>query len=1067
MYNLIRKHSFLCVVIFLFIPAHFFSQVTFSPKNISGLRLWLNADSVNYSTTPNIDKCYDLSDFHNHAIQNNSAKQPITVASTLNGHKVMRFDGVDDFMAFTPIDSIRSLFMVFKHSTGTATDYPPILGHRSTFDFIGSPGTPLSNNTFIASGITNGLMKMNSIVVNPLTTMKPVNYTILDIIASVNLQAEYITNDRNTFGCWNGDYAEIIIYNTALNSAEISAIENYLVNKYAPTLELGSDIAIPPLNGCTPSYSISITANPDFQNYIWSNGNTTNQINVTQYGEYSVICEDIFGIKHYDTVNVVPTPKNFNYPSTVLCGSNTIIWNTQLDKTAHIFNWQDGSLDSLFVINSPGQYHVTITDTFGCAYISNTLTVTQDNFPTTASLGPDITMCSGNFITLTQGMSPSLTYTWSTSSNNDSLLITTTGLYSVIVTNTNNCVAKDTISVTVQGFAPTANFSLNIGCVNQIVSFTDLSIPPSGNTISNYEWDFGDTASPTNTSTVSNPSHTYTNTGTYTVNLTVTTNTGCAQSIVKLVNVYPVPTSTFSFGTSCQNDSTSFLNQSTGITGYSITSSYWNFGDFPSPTYTSNISSPKHVFANVINYSITLVVTNSAGCASSVTKTLTPYYEVKANFTNGPACLNSPTNFQSTSIIPPTGTPTYAWNFGNSTATSPNPIKTFASSGVYFVTLAVDGTNGCTSTITKLVNVYLPPITSFSIPSFCSKDTANIINLSNPQSGIMASYNWKLNNTTFSTIQSPTLSLTSAGNYSVRLTNVNSFGCKDSTTHSLTIFPLPVVDFSTTPVAFYYENEPVNFIPSVANANSYLWNINGASTYTIQSPTETFNTENSYNISLNLKDQNGCKGSKTKNITVSKRHLDLAVLNVSTTKDNDGFMTVVADIANYGSVPINSFKMGYQISDGGNIKETWNGTLNPNSFYTFTFNATSASLQNSSNNITCVEIEKVNTIIDDNTTNNSFCSSLNIDGIYVGNPLPNPTNGDIVLPITLNRGFDYTIAIYNSVGQIHYEETTKKGIEGLNFVTLNTSSYARGAYIIKVMIDEKIFIKKFIKVSYE
>ncbi len=71
------------------------------------------------------------------------------------------------------------------------------------------------------------------------------------------------------------------------------------------------------------------------------------------------------------------------------------------------------------------------------------------------------------------------------------------------------------------------------------------------------------------------------------------------------------------------------------------------------------------------------------------------------------------------------------------------------------------------------------------------------------------------------------------------------------------------------------------------------------------------------------------------------------------------------------------------------------------------------------------------------------------------------------MPITLNRGFDYTIAIYNSVGQIQYEETTKKGIEGLNFVTLSTSSYARGAYIIKVMIDDKIFIKKFIKVSYE
>ena len=279
--------------------------------------------------------------------------------------------------------------------------------------------------------------------------------------------------------------------------------------------------------------------------------------------------------------------------------------------------------------------------------------------------------------------------------------------------------------------------------------------------------------------------------------------------------------------------------------------------------------------------------------------------------------------------------------------------------------------------------------------------------------------------------------------------------------------PLPAIDFSTNPNSLYYINEPINFIPSISNASSYLWNMNGSSTYTIQSPFETFNPEGNYNITLNVKDQFGCKGSKTKNITVAKRLLDLAILNVNTIKDNNGFMTVVADLANYGSVPINSFKMHYQISDGGYIKETWSGTLNANSFYTYTFNAISASTQNSDNNITCVEIEKVNTIVDDNSTNNSLCNTLSSENIDVSNPIPNPTDGDIVLPIILNRDLDYTISIYNSVGQITYEETTNRGIEGLNFVTINTSSYARGCYIIKVMIDGKIFIKKFIKTSFE
>jgi PKD repeat protein len=246
-----------------------------------------------------------------------------------------------------------------------------------------------------------------------------------------------------------------------------------------------------------------------------------------------------------------------------------------------------------------------------------------------------------------------------------------------------------------------------------------------------------------------------------------------------------------------------------------------------------------------------------------------------------------------------------------------------------------------------------------------------------------------------------------------------------------------------------------------------LWNINSTTTSTLQSPTEAFNTEGLYTISLNLKDQFGCKNSKTKTISVSKRHLDLAILNITTLKDNDGFMTVVADLANYGSVPISSFNMHYQISDAGNIKETWNGNLNPNSFYVYTFNAVTASEKGSSNNITCVKIENVNGVTDDIIINNNLCSTLNSADISVSNPQPNPTDGDITLPITLNRDLDYTISIYNSIGQIQYEETTKKGIEGLNFATLNTSSYARGCYIIKVMIDGKVFIKKFIKTSFE
>lgn len=1041
--------------------------------NLNGLELWLKNDFGVITSGGFVTEWKDASGNNNNCTQSNPSFQPIVNLNIqpINNNGSLTFDGVDDYLSFTTrLTNIRTVFFVIKHN-GINVPYAPILGDNVAYDFLGDD---IGNNIFTATytnpNILNGNIKINKIAIASVTNaVRPSNYSIISLTTSGNVSASQITRDRsNTNRVWGGEYSEVIIYNRPFSGTEIDSIENYLINKYSPTLELGSDISIQPLNGCILSNTVTIQANPNFENYLWSNGNTSNQITVNQYGEYSVICGDIFGTQHFDTIKVIPTPKNFNYPSTILCGNSSITWNTQLNNTENTFNWQDNSTDSLFIINSPGQYYVTITDTLGCEYTSNTLTVIQDNFSTSVSLGSDVSLCSGNSITLISGTNPSLTYTWSTGSNNDSLLITTSGQYSVIVTNTNNCIAMDTININVLGQAPTANFSSSVGCFNSVVSFTNLSTPPIGNTITNSNWNFGDPLSATNTSTSSNTFHTFLDTGTYSINLKVLTEVGCENTITKTIHVAPSPTINFSNGISCQNDSTAFSSSIISSPGYSITSVTWNFGDPASGiANTSNLISPKHLFSNQTTYSVTLFAANNAGCASSLTKSIIVKGQVIANFTNSPPCSNTAVIFQDNSIVPlPSSQFSRLWNFGTSTTTGLTASKTYTSSGIYSVTLTVTGTgtNNCTSKTSKQILVFQPPEANFTIPLFCSKDTITATNQSVSQSGIISSYNWKLNNTSFSSVQNPTLTA-STGTYSLKLIVSNSFNCKDSITKPLTVLPLPNVDFTTNPASNYYINSPINFIPTITNANSYLWNITSIPTSTIQSPIVSFNTEGSYTVSLDLQDQQGCKNSKTKTITVLKRYLDLAVLNVNTIKDNDGFITVEANIANYGSVPVTSFDIHYQISDAGNIKETWNGTLNPNSFYVYTFSAKSATQKNNSNNITCVEIEKANNSIDENIGNNTICNTLNINEISVSNPIPNPTDADITLPIILNDDVDFTIAIYNSTGQIVYEEVTQKGTTGLNFITLPTSVYSRGCYIIKTIIDGKIFIKKFIKIS--
>ncbi len=861
---------------------------------------------------------------------------------------------------------------------------------------------------------------------------------------------------------FNADFLEILIYNKTLDSLERQNLFHYIENKYAPNVDLGSDINI------SNSYCDTVLSSKYyFRNYKWSTGEITPSISVNKSGKYWLRGENIFGDISIDTIMV--TYPNYNKPSqNSICLNDSLIWNTNLPKNQYTFQWQGNSIDSVFSINQIGNYYVKITDSYGCNITSDTVKITIDNFASSVSLGPDLSVCGGNSISLTSGASASLTYTWSDGSHNPSLLINSTGQYSVVVTNTNNCIAKDTIFVTIQGQAPVANFTTNIGCINSIVNFTDLSIPPLGNTITNYDWNFGDNLSSTNTSTLSNPMHTYTSTGTYSISLTVTTNTGCSQSITKTIQIFPKPTVNFTSGLSCQNDNTTFSSLCTSTSGYSIAALNWNFGDISSGSAnTSTLISPSHVYSNQTNYTIKLVATNNVGCKDSLINIIAVNPQVKADFIYSSPCTNTPILFQDNSIYPlPVSANTFTWNLG-STASGLTVSKTYTNTGVYAASLTVRNISGCSSTISKLISVFSPPTASFVIPAFCAKDTIIPTNLSIAQSGIISSYDWKLNGSNFSSIQNPTLSIANAGNFPVRLTITNSFGCKDSISKTITINPLPNVDFTTNPSMYYYINSPVNFIPSITNASSYLWDLSSIGTSTIQSPTTIYNNEGTYTVSLNLQDQQGCQNSVTKTLLVSKRFLDVAILNVNSSKDNDGFMTVQADIANYGSIPVSTLDLSYQISDGGNIKETWNGSLNPNSFFSYTFISKTATQISSTNNITCVVIKKANSINDENQSNNELCNVLNSDEITVSNPIPNPTNAEITLPIILNKEIDFSISIYNSNGQIQYEEKTQKGIVGLNLITLPTANYSRGCYIIKTTIDDKIFIKKFIKINNE
>ena len=889
-----------------------------------------------------------------------------------------------------------------------------------------------------------------------------------------NLQSSQVLTDASatslnkiTLGCdqalggnFTGNFFEIIFFNDSISDGTRDSVLSYIYNKYSQKPNLGSDITIAN-NFC----DTILSPGNHFTHFLWSTGATSPTISVNTSGKYWVRATNIFGQISSDTIHVT-YPGHFLVNDIHFCEGDSYTWNTQLSKNDYTFQWQDNSSDSLFSITQAGNYFVTVTDGFGCSVNSNTIQVTVDHFPSTASLGPDTSLCSGNSIALKHGNDPGNIYQWNDLSTNSSLPVTNSGQYSVVVTNTNSCVAKDTINITIVGQAPTASMSNSAGCKLASTNFTDMSSPPAGNSLTNWRWDFGVPSATNDTSLLQNPSYTYADTGTYVVQLTVKTDVGCVQTTTTSVYVTKKPFVNFTYPIACQNASLPFTG-SVNTYSYPIGSYSWSFGDPASGVNnTSTLANPTHTFSQAMFYPVKLVASNAYGCKDSITKNINVNTEVAANFTYSSPCQNSPIVFQDNSIAPsPNAQNPRLWDFGDGTSTGLSATKTYTNSGTYTVSLKVTGTNGCVSATVKNIDVKLPPVAAFTYTNICIYDTLHLSDISSAQNGTLTTWNWSLDNTSFSSVQNPTLSLSSASTYSVKLQVKNSFNCYDSITHIMTAFSLPVVDFSTNPTGYYYVNTPITFSPNISNGLSYSWNFSSGNISSVQNPTVSFGSANTYTVSLLLEDLQGCKNTSTKTFLVQKRHTDLGILDVRTDLGSDQFYSVEADLANHGTTPITEFIISYQITNSGFIQESWKDSLKPGNVMTFHFNSKSYAGQYSGNRITCVNINSVNLAADDNPSNDRLCRAMNLSEISVLEPFPNPADGDLTLPVVLQQDGIISLMIYDALGQLVYEDSSISALSGLNLLQIPTATFQRGTYILKLNIGNDTFTKKFLKNS--
>ena len=194
--------------------------------------------------------------------------------------------------------------------------------------------------------------------------------------------------------------------------------------------------------------------------------------------------------------------------------------------------------------------------------------------------------------------------------------------------------------------------------------------------------------------------------GIYTLNVTLNT---CATSSAYTFtyNVLPGPTPNFTDVTTPCSGNVSFTSTSSANGGTAITGYTWEWGD---GTANGTGANATHTYTSTGTNTITLVVTNGT-CTDSISQTVvTPTHPV-ASFSLANNCLNTVTNYTSTSTAA-AGIASQNWDFGDATTgTGSNPSHSYMSAGTYTVNLVVKDNNSCKDSASELIIIYpLPPV---------------------------------------------------------------------------------------------------------------------------------------------------------------------------------------------------------------------------------------------------------------------------------------------------------------------------------------------------------------------
>ena len=520
---------------------------------------------------------------------------------------------------------------------------------------------------------------------------------------------------------------EIISYtiSDSLGCTRTSNFGTITVDNSLENVSLGLDT-----NLCSGNSIQLIQDTSAINQWLWSTGSNSENISIDTTGQYILEVTNLNNCYNRDTIHVtvIGTSPTLQFQITdSLCqfsqGSyldNSFVPNNNGTINNKTWTISDGTTfygsNGVFELDTAGHFTVTllIETQEGCS--------SSTSFPIVIHPKPILSFSTlkycpyeaVEFTPYNSQISPLSSLVWdyddntSSTTSNPTHVFGTTATYNVSLQaeDINGC--RDTVvqAVYIQP-APVADFTFNNTCELSAVNFVNNSSITDTFSLSMSQWTYGDNTQATNPSF----QKVYQAYGDYDVQLVVTANNGCQDTLTQTITIHPKPILGWQIGPACKNTWTTFENQSAIPLG-SVTQTDW----LVNLQYPLEGTSSAYKFVTTGVQYLNLTSTSDQGCTTDTLIIVNVQPEINAAYSVSPTTVVAgvPIVFTNTSL----GGTSYEWNLGNgniiqTSVAEPVEATGFASSFIgdsILTYLAIQNAIGCKDTAYQYVKVNEPRI---------------------------------------------------------------------------------------------------------------------------------------------------------------------------------------------------------------------------------------------------------------------------------------------------------------------------------------------------------------------